>query len=541
MRTKLSFKFIFISVLVIIVVMIGVAVSVVNLERKTLLEKAEKTKEVLLAEKNAKTEILLNNLISKGEGLISFIAQIAPESIRTFDFARIDGYVSEICKDKEVLYAACYDKDGKVLTLGEVLDPSDDILELKKKCIDKYGVDYGTVKIGLTKKYLKQALAKTDAGINKVISQTEKETNLALKRVFRRILTLFIIGILILSIVLHFAFDRMVIKPIYRVSGTLNDIAKGNFHKRIEIKTHDEIGGLAAAFNKMAEDLQKTTVSRDELAHEVNKRKRTEEELKKYRSHLEEMIEQRTKELQDAQEELVKREKLSVLGRLTAIVSHDLRNPLGVIRSSAYYLETKLKNADGKITKHLKRIEEKVIHCVSIVNELLEYNRGQPPDTTMMELNPWIETVLDDVEIPAQVTMARELSPDISKFPFDKEKLRRVVVNLVENAIQAVNARQENWNEDRGPYQPEVILNTSLVENGVCIEVKDNGIGMDEETAGRAFEPLFTTKARGSGLGLAIVLKIVKEHGGSVSLNSELGRGTKATVVIPIKNREAIL
>ena len=156
MREKLSFKFISITVLVIIAVMVGVAVSVVNLERKALLEKAEKTKEVLLVEKNAKAEILLNNLISKGEGLISFIAQIAPESIRTFDFTRLDSYVSEICKDKEVLYAACYDKDGKVLTLGEVLGPSDDILELKRKCIDKYGVDYGTVKIGLTKNISKR-------------------------------------------------------------------------------------------------------------------------------------------------------------------------------------------------------------------------------------------------------------------------------------------------------------------------------------------------------------------------------------------------
>ncbi len=84
-------------------------------------------------------------------------------------------------------------------------------------------------------------------------------------------------------------------------------------------------------------------------------------------------------------------------------------------------------------------------------------------------------------------------------------------------------------------------LATSMVEDGVCIEVEDNGIGMDEETVKHAFEPLFTTRARGTGLGLAIVQKIVEEHGGSVSISSEPERGTKATVVIPIKNREAIL
>jgi len=80
-----------------------------------------------------------------------------------------------------------------------------------------------------------------------------------------------------------------------------------------------------------------------------------------------------------------------------------------------------------------------------------------------------------------------------------------------------------------------VKVSTSTVENGVCIEVEDNGIGMDEETAGWAFGPLFTTRARGTGLGLAIVKKIVEEHGGTVSFNSDPNRGTKVTVVIPLQ------
>jgi signal transduction histidine kinase len=288
---------------------------------------------------------------------------------------------------------------------------------------------------------------------------------------------------------------------------------------------------MTISFPSEAEKFRSVLVS----IMDITERKRAEEALKDYSERLEEMVKERTHELEAAHEELVKREKLSVLGRLTAIVSHDLRNPLGVIRSSAYYLETKLGNADGKITKHLKRIEEKVVHCDSIVNELLEYNRSRPPETTMMELNPWIETVLDEVEIPAQVTMVRELSPDISKVPFDKEKLRRVVVNLVENAIQAVDVRQENWNEAKGPYRPQVKLVTSSVENGVSIEVEDNGAGMDEETAARAFEPLFTTKARGSGLGLAIVKKIVEEHKGIIELLSKKDRGTSVSVRIPGK------
>ena len=131
--------------------------------------------------------------------------------------------------------------------------------------------------------------------------------------------------------------------------------------------------------------------------------------------------------------------------------------------------------------------------------------------------------------------MLREMAPDLPMVRFDREKLQRVVNNLVTNAIQAVVARQEGWKEEEGPYQPQVKLATSVVENGVCIEVEDNGVGMDEETAARVFEPLFTTRARGSGLGLAIVKKIVEEHKGIIELLSKKDRGTSVSVRIPGK------
>lgn len=111
-------------------------------------------------------------------------------------------------------------------------------------------------------------------------------------------------------------------------------------------------------------------------------------------------------------------------------------------------------------------------------------------------------------------------------------------INLITNAVQAVIERQERAKDKDDPYQPEVKVATSMVEDGVCIEVMDNGTGMDEETAGQAFEPLFTTRARGTGLGLTIVKKIVEEHGGAVSVESEPDLGTKAVVMIPIRQNE---
>ena len=276
-------------------------------------------------------------------------------------------------------------------------------------------------------------------------------------------------------------------------------------------------------------------------AKDITKEKQLEEEhrqaekdLAKYRDHLEELVKERTHDLETAQEELVKREKLSVLGQLTATVSHEIRNPLGVIRSSAFYLQRKIGGAvDEKTAKHLNRIEEQVSLCDTIVGDLLEFTRGRHSEAIHGEINPLLEKVLEEIATPEQVTLVSELSPELPMVLFDRDKMRRVVINLVLNAFKAVTLRREKWDKGESPYQPLVKVTSSAADAGIRIEVEDNGTGMNDETARRAFEPLFTTWARGTGLGLAIVKKIVEEHGGSVSLDSILNHGTKVTVIIP--------
>jgi signal transduction histidine kinase len=130
-----------------------------------------------------------------------------------------------------------------------------------------------------------------------------------------------------------------------------------------------------------------------------------------------------------------------------------------------------------------------------------------------------------------QVSVVRDLAGNLPIIYFDKEKMRRVVINLVENSVQAVLARRIV--EEGDSYRPWVCVRTSLTDTGLRIDVEDNGIGMNDDTAGHAFEPLFTTRARGTGLGLAIVRKIIQEHGGSVSLTTAPNRGTTVTLVLP--------
>jgi signal transduction histidine kinase/HAMP domain-containing protein len=270
---------------------------------------------------------------------------------------------------------------------------------------------------------------------------------------------------------------------------------------------------------------------------DVTDRVRAERELEQYREQLEEMVAERTKELETAQEQLLKRERLATLGQLTASVSHELRNPLGVVRTSVYYLERKLKDSDKKIAKHLTRIDAQVSICDTIVDDLLEYTRGRHSERVKSEINPWLRQLLADFGETSGINVGCRLTADDIIVSFDREKMRRVVINLVTNAIQAVTAKKEHAKKEGYQYQPDVCISTRSNQDGVIMEVIDNGIGMDEETAKRVFEPLFTTRARGTGLGLAIVDKIISEHGGKVTLESSPHRGTSARVILPIEER----
>jgi Na+/proline symporter/signal transduction histidine kinase len=283
-----------------------------------------------------------------------------------------------------------------------------------------------------------------------------------------------------------------------------------------------------------AEILANLKLTPEELQKKVDYYQERECLLARQAGELEEIIKERTHELKATHEALIKREKLSVLGRLTAVVSHELRNPLGVIRSSVFYLLSKLGSSDDIIKKHLDRIDGQVTISDHIIGDLLEYTRGQLSEKSKVDLNFILQEVLDQIVLPKQVTIVRESSSGLPKISIDIEKIRRVIFNIFDNALYAVTTKQDRLKNEEKPYDPKIIIATFVSDDGVHIEVVDNGIGMDEETVKHSFEPLFTTRPRGTGLGLAIVQKIIDEHGGIVSLDSKINEGTKVTVVIPL-------
>ncbi len=270
------------------------------------------------------------------------------------------------------------------------------------------------------------------------------------------------------------------------------------------------------------------------IIRDITQRKQTEAELARYRKNLEKMVNERTAELKAAQNELVKKEKMAVLGQLTATVSHELRNPLGVIRSSNFFLQRKFKDHDAKTDKHFRRIDEQISLCDTIVNDLLEYTRGRDIKLSERHLSPWLLEVIEQLQEQENLRIDVQIDPTLPAMLHDEEKMRRVILNLLINASQAVKAKTDAVDGESSEFTPQIQINIFKKNQSILIRVSDNGIGMDDETRQRAFEPLFTTRSRGTGLGLAIVKKIVEDHGGHLTLESQPGEGTIIELHLPL-------
>ena len=263
---------------------------------------------------------------------------------------------------------------------------------------------------------------------------------------------------------------------------------------------------------------------------DISERKQAQDELARYRDQLEELVRERTRELEDAQAELVRKERLSVLGQLTAAVAHDLRNPLGTIRTSVFSVDMSIKRGQmDRVGRALQRIERNVIRCNDIIGELLDYTRDRALQLEPTQIDTWMGTVLDEQTFPKSIVCARELTCG-AQASIDAEQLRRAVVNTIENGVHALQDTKSLGN------QLTVSTHTITDQTGswLVIRVNDTGCGIPPDVLPRLFEPLFSTKSFGTGLGLSIVKNIMEKHGGGVEIQSERGNGTTAILRLPM-------
>lgn len=266
------------------------------------------------------------------------------------------------------------------------------------------------------------------------------------------------------------------------------------------------------------------------VVEDITKRKLAEEALKEYSERLEEMVEERTKQLQEAQERLLQAERLATIGQLGASVSHELRNPLSIIKNSAYYLTMKLGSADEKVKKHLKIIDTEIARASKIINDLLSFAQDTKLALQVCHVNTVVQDALSRALVPDTVAVITRLGQDLPPLVADPSQIEQVFINLITNAVQAMTSLNSGARGKAGRLEI-----STWAENGFIVtEFKDNGCGIPKENLGKIFEPLFTTKTKGIGLGLAVSKRIIEAHEGRIEVESELGKGSTFKVKLPI-------
>ena len=232
-------------------------------------------------------------------------------------------------------------------------------------------------------------------------------------------------------------------------------------------------------------------------------------------------VEERTAELRATQGELVRKERLSALGQLTATMAHELRNPLSAIRNTLFAVKETAASKGIDLERPLTRVERSVARCDRIINDLLDYTRVKELHLAEITPDPWIEEVLSEQRLPAGIALEHHLAADCT-IAIDPERVRRVLINLIDNAAQAMpeDARER-----------KITVTTALVDDGHFeFVVADTGGGIPADVLPKVFEPLFSTKSFGTGLGLPMVKQIIEQHGGTITIASEVGKGTQVTV-----------
>lgn len=256
---------------------------------------------------------------------------------------------------------------------------------------------------------------------------------------------------------------------------------------------------------------------------DISERKKAEEAIRELNDGLEAKVQERTQRLLDVQAELVRSEKLALLGRVADTVGHELRNPLGVMNNAVYFLQNVLHDPDEITREYLGIIKEGISDAERIVSDLLDAVRTKPPHTELVDLAELLLQTLRKCEIPPSVHVQMDISQMLPAIRVDPMQIHQVFWNLITNGIEAM--------PDGGELKIKAVENHAA--KTVNIHIEDGGIGITPEQQRLLFQPLFTTKARRVGLGLVVVKNLTQINGGSTAVESVPGKGSVFTVSLP--------
>ncbi len=252
-----------------------------------------------------------------------------------------------------------------------------------------------------------------------------------------------------------------------------------------------------------------------------------EQNLNVYYEQLEVMVENRTRELEQAQEKLIRSERLAAVGELASGVGHELRNPLNVIRNCVYLINMGLEgNVTAEVEDTLKLLDLQVDISNKIVSDLLDFTRVKPPSRNLVNLNTMIQERVAWAAIPEKIAVSYDLSGETPELFIDPEQVGRAFTNIINNAVQSMTSGGE------------FIISTGMEPTMAWVKFADTGCGIPPENLNKIFEPLYTTKPKGIGLGLAITKRMVEQNSGEILVESVVGKGTTFTLKLPLIKKE---
>jgi two-component system NtrC family sensor kinase len=350
-------------------------------------------------------------------------------------------------------------------------------------------------------------------------------TDIQIAQSTRRMMAYMFVALLTIGILSWIVVWRVVGKPIRELRGATERLSKGHLGYQIDGGAQDEVGDLKRAFNDMSVQLSEASAARVAWA-----------------KTLEDRVEQKTGELKRAHDHLLQVEKMAALGKMAAVVAHEVNNPLSGILTYAKLLRKWAATGQAGREKQedavqcLELIASESKRCGELVKNLLSLSRTAPMNLELADLHAVIDRSLMLVRHPlemAGIQLQLDCAKDLPALQCDPAQLEQVLIALITNAMDAMSRGGNLWISARFDEPREEIE----------IQVRDDGAGIVPDLLSKIFEPFFTTKdgAHGVGLGLAISRGIVERHCGRIEVQSEPGRGTTFIVTLPVTGSAASL
>ncbi|MBC8473528.1 MAG: HAMP domain-containing protein [Candidatus Omnitrophica bacterium] len=311
--------------------------------------------------------------------------------------------------------------------------------------------------------------------------------------------------ITLLAVLVGILISRSILKPLKKLTRATIDIGRGRLDTKVEIDSGDEIGSLAASFNKMTEDLKTTTTSVDRLNKEIEERKKTEEHL-------------------------IQAEKMGAIGKLSAGMAHEINNPLmGVLVLLQSLMSEKKKTT--KEYKTLSHMEAGLKRIREVISKLLEFSRKEKLSFKMVKINDLIESTLPLISHEFEskaIVLKKEYGKDLPEVMIAGNAMQQVLMNILLNARDAVS----------NSHFKKITISTYSECDTLNIKIIDKGCGIKKEVMEKIFDPFFTTKpvGKGLGMGLSIVKTIIDQHNGNIDVKSQEDIGTDIIISLPLSS-----